>query len=88
VITWLSSFVRILSDVLYFAILARVLISWLPISRESPLVQLLYSITEPVLGPIRRILPSMGGLDLSPMFAMILIWVAQRVLLTMIGRLA
>jgi YggT family protein len=74
--------------VLYFAILARVLISWLPISRESPLVQLLYSITEPVLGPIRRILPSMGGLDLSPMFAMILIWVAQRVLLTMIGRLA
>jgi len=88
VIYWLQNFVSILAQVLYWAILARVLITWLPISRESALVQLLFGITEPILGPIRRILPSMGGLDLSPMVALILIMVAQQVLQQVLMRLA
>ncbi len=83
-ILWLFNFVRILADVLYLAILARVIISWLPISRENPIVQVLYGITEPILGPIRRVLPGMGGLDLSPMIGLLLIWVAQRVIQQMI----
>ena len=87
-IYWLQNFVSILAQVLYWAILARVLITWLPISRESALVQLLFGITEPILGPIRRILPSMGGLDLSPMVALILIMVAQQVLQQVLMRLA
>lgn len=87
-IYWLQNFVSILAQVLYWAILLRVLISWLPISHESAIVQLLYGITEPILGPIRRILPSMGGLDLSPMVALILIMVAQQVLLQVLMRLA
>jgi YggT family protein len=88
VIYWLQNFVSILAQVLYWAILARVLITWLPISRESAIVQLLYAVTEPILGPIRRILPSMGGLDLSPMVALILIMVAQQVLQQVLMRLA
>lgn len=87
-IYWLQNFVSILAQALYWAILARVLISWLPISRESAIVQLLYGITEPILGPIRRILPSMGGLDLSPMVALILIMVAQQVIQQVLMRLA
>ncbi len=87
-ISWLSSFVSILAQVLYWAILARVLVSWLPISRESAIIQFLYAITEPILGPIRRILPGMGGLDLSPMVALILIMVAQQVLQQVLMRLA
>jgi YggT family protein len=88
VIGWLLNFVRIMAQVLNLAILARVLVSWLPISRESAFVQLLYGITEPILGPIRRILPGMGGLDLSPMIGLILIWVAQTVLIRIILMLA
>jgi YggT family protein len=84
VILWLFNFVRILADVLYLAILARVIISWLPISRENVIVQLLLGVTEPILGPIRRVLPNMGGLDLSPMIGLILIWIAQRVIQQMI----
>ncbi len=87
-ILWLANFVNIMAQVLNLAILARVILSWLPIGRDNPLVQMLYGITEPILGPIRRAMPNMGGLDLSPFFALILIWVAQRVLLLMIFSLA
>lgn len=83
----LFSFVRILAQALNLAILARVIISWLPISRDSVIVQILYGVTEPILGPIRRVLPNMGGLDLSPMIGLVLVWVAERILLQVLARL-
>ncbi len=56
-----------------FVMIARIIISWFPISPGSALssvYSVLYSLTEPVLGPVRRIIPPMGfggmGLDLSP----------------------
>ena len=65
------------------AIFGRILLSWFPLSPESPFATIfsfLYTITEPVLGPIRRALPPIGfggmGLDLSPIiviFAMQLV---------------
>lgn len=55
------------------ALFARIILSWFPISPDSPFATIfgfLYTITEPVLGPIRRMLPPMGvggmALDLSP----------------------
>ena len=72
-----------LGNLYLIAIFARIILSWFPISPDSPFASIfsfLYSITEPVLGPIRRLLPPMGmggmGLDLSPIiviFAMQLI---------------
>lgn len=63
-------FVDILTQVLSYAILIRAILSWFPnVPRDNPLVEVLYQITEPVLGPIRRLLPSMGGIDLSPLVA-------------------
>ena len=47
----------------------RIILSWFPLGPGSPMTSVysfLYTVTEPVLGPIRRIMPSMGGLDLSP----------------------
>ncbi|MDP9419053.1 MAG: YggT family protein [Actinomycetota bacterium] len=62
-----------LSTLYFFAILARILMSWFPVSPEGMVASVfsfLYAITEPVLGPLRRALPpiAMGGmgLDLSP----------------------
>ena len=52
-----------------FCIFGRIILSWFPISRGSPMESIssgLYSITEPVLGPVRRALPPLGGFDLSP----------------------
>ena len=80
-------FIVVLAQVLNLAIVARILLSWIPIDRNNRLIVFLYEITEPILGPIRRVMPSMGGLDLSPMIALILIQVAERVLLTILARL-
>ena len=41
----------------------------------------IYQITEPILAPIRRLLPNFGGLDLSPVVAIIIIFVVQRIVL-------
>lgn len=58
----------LLLNLVTIVFIARALVSWFPISFDSPfrpVVDGLYRITEPVLEPIRRVLPSMGGLDLS-----------------------
>ena len=80
--------VSALVRVLELAILARVLLSWVSVSRDNRLVSIILEITEPILGPIRRVVPPLGGLDLSPMIAWILIEMAQRVLLTILARVA
>ena len=81
---YLATFINILFYVLWAAILGRVIISWINLSPDNPIVVLLYGITEPILGPIRRVLPSMGMLDLSPMVALIVMMILQRVLLSLI----
>ncbi|HHZ14666.1 MAG TPA: YggT family protein [Candidatus Cloacimonetes bacterium] len=58
-------FIISLIRVYYSLLLIRVLLSWIIPDRENKFYQFLYSITEPLLAPIRRILPSMG-LDISP----------------------
>jgi YggT family protein len=63
--------------------LARVVVSFLPnISTGHPVVRFIYSTTEPLLAPFRRILPSTKiGIDFSPMLALITIEVIYRILL-------
>lgn len=81
-------FIVVLARALNVAILVRVLLSWIPVDRNSRLVTFLYDLTEPILGPIRRLMPSFGGLDLSPLIALILVELAERVLLTLLARVA
>jgi YggT family protein len=54
-----------------FVILIYVLMSWISPGAYNPATSLLASIAEPVLKPLRRFIPSIGGLDLSPLFALI-----------------
>lgn len=66
----------------YFVlIIARVIISWIANQSRHPLIPLIYQLTEPVLRPINRLLPTMGGVDLSPLFALI----GLRALLLLLG---
>ncbi len=58
---------------LTWAIVARSLITWFPIDQGSPLYQLLFRVTEPIIAPIRSVLPSTGMMDLSPMAAIIVL---------------
>jgi YggT family protein len=57
--------------VFYFAMIASVILSWVAPGSYNPGAQLLNQICEPLLAPFRRILPNLGGLDISPIFAFI-----------------
>ena len=64
-------FLARLIDLYSLVVLVTVILSWLPLERRNPLVALARGLTEPVLAPIRRVLPPMGGLDLSPLVLLI-----------------
>lgn len=68
--------------IIQYAIFARVIISWLPISRDNQFIRLLYQITEPILAPVRNIIQksSFGKnmmIDFSPIIAFFLIGFVQ-----------
>ena len=70
-----------LVDLYSLVVLVAVIVTWIPVDRRNPLVSVLRSLTEPALAPIQRVLPPMGGLDLSPMVLLILLQVLRSVLL-------
>jgi len=70
---FLWTFLRFFFAALEVLILGRVLMSWLNPRFEGPVARLLFETTEPILAPIRRILPSTGMIDFSPIVAFLLI---------------
>lgn len=67
---YLIQFVQIFTNILIFAIIARVVLSWLRVPPRGVLFVVLMESTEPILGVFRRIIPPLGGMvDLSPLFA-------------------
>ena len=83
--TFFISLLNTFLSILLLAIFVRAILSWFPIARDNPLVVVVFQLTEPVLGPIRRVLPRMGALDLSPMVAMFLIILLRSILAKAIG---
>ncbi len=57
--------------IFFFALIISVILSWVAPGSHNPAAQLVHQLCEPILAPIRKILPSLGGLDLSPIFAFI-----------------
>jgi YggT family protein len=82
----LLNFVNILVQVLVIAIIARALLSWFNLRPDNPLVRALYDVTEPILSPLRRIIPRVGMLDISPIVAILLLQALQQVLTSVIVR--
>ncbi len=62
------------------AIFIQVIISWISPGVHNPLASLAHSLTDPLLRPLRRIIPPAGMLDLTPMVALLLLFIALRVL--------
>ncbi|EAW32844.1 YGGT family protein [marine gamma proteobacterium HTCC2143] len=73
-----------LINIYFIAILASIIISWVAPGSYNPLILLLHQLTEPVMAPFRKIVPAMGGLDLSPIFVFLTINVLQ----IMLGHIA
>lgn len=72
-VTTVVNLLILVLNLFIFAILIRVIMSWISPGGYNPILAVVHSITDPVLRPFQRFLPSMGGLDLSPLFAMILL---------------
>lgn len=64
----------ILVYVLFIAITVRVLFSWIGPDMSNPLYRISYVVSEPILAPVRNLLPAGGGLDLSPMIVTFLLF--------------
>lgn len=78
---FLYRFIDLLFNILIFAIIGRALLSWFGIGPGHPIGRILYEITEPILGPLRRVIPMIGMLDISPIVAILLLNFLQSLLL-------
>lgn len=83
----LHELVALAFNVFLFAIIIQVIISWINPHVHNPVTGLLFSLTNPVMTPFRRILPPMSGLDLSPLLAILAIQVAKMLVLPLFGLL-
>lgn len=77
VVAWAFDFLRI-------AILVRVVSSWLPVSPYSPWIRWSYAVSEPILQPLRHVIPSMGTIDITPIIAYFLIGFLQGAVLRLL----
>ncbi|MEK7299382.1 MAG: YggT family protein [Candidatus Margulisiibacteriota bacterium] len=70
--------------IIYFAILARVVLSWIPHDRYHPAVQFIERATDPFLRPFQRLIPpeKLGGIDISPLIAFIVLSFVEKLILT------
>lgn len=86
---FLITLVDFLFYALNLAIFARILLSWLPlagiqVSPYNPIVQLLFSVTDPILEPFRRVIPPLGMMDISPIVAVIVLQIIQSLVVSML----
>jgi len=75
-------------NIFLFSILIMVILSWISPGGYNPAISLLHSLTEPLVKPARKLIPPMGGLDLSPMFVMIVLVLMKMLLIPPLEHLA
>ena len=78
--TFIQVFISLFVTALFIVVLGRVLLSWINPRFEGAVARFIYDTTEPLLSPIRRVLPSTGMLDLAPMILIMVLLILMRVL--------
>lgn len=84
--SYLAQFISILTNILIFAIFARVILSWLRVAPRGWLFTVVVESTEPILRVFRKVIPPIGGvLDLSPLFAFLALDLLRSILLRVLA---
>ncbi|MBN1379464.1 MAG: YggT family protein [Gammaproteobacteria bacterium] len=83
----LAELVELFLNIYLFSILIQVVLSWIAPYQYNPVTILIHQLNEPLLQPIRRLLPSMGGFDFSPLIAVVLIQISKMFLLPPLMRI-
>jgi YggT family protein len=76
----LLSLVDLLIDALILLIFVYSILSWFRHDPRNPIIRIVNGIVEPLLHPIRAIMPALGPVDLSPMIAMLVLWLLRNLL--------
>ena len=80
----ISNIIHIFTRIFFFALILRIILSWINISPYNPISRITYQITEPLLGKIRQYVKPFGMFDFSPMIAIISLqilgWIADKIL--------
>jgi YggT family protein len=74
-----ATFIQMLFTILWVLLIVRVLMSWVAPRGGGQLMAFVYQVTEPILAPIRRLIPPTAGIDWSPLIAMLLFGAIVRV---------
>ncbi len=88
VILSFTELANLVINVFVFAVFARAILSWFDPGNYNPASSLLQSLTEPLLGLCRRVLPDLGGIDLSPLVALVFLQLAKMMILPPLNQLA
>ncbi len=88
IIISLTQLVSLFINVFIFAIFARAILSWFDPGSYNVASSILYTLTEPVLELCRKIVPDLGGIDLSPLVALVLLQLAKMMVLPPLHQLA
>lgn len=81
----LIELVSIILSLLTYAIIIRAIMSWFRPNPRNSLVRLIHRVTDPVLRPLENIIPPIGGIDFTPLIAIILLQLAQGILPALVG---
>ena len=73
----IADLIALVFTVFLVAVIIQVIVSWVSPGQYNPVIGLVNKLAAPVLGPIRKFIPPMGGIDLSPLFASLLLLVAK-----------
>jgi len=77
----LVTIVGYIFNALTLLVIARALYSWIDPGMRSSIGKILVDITEPLIGPVRRLMPAMGGMDFSPIVVILLLQFVERIIL-------
>lgn len=84
----LAILVNGICSILYWLLIARIILSWFPLDPFNPIISFLNQVTEPLLAPLRRLPLQVGMLDLTPLVAFVILIFIQRVLVRVLMQLA
>jgi YggT family protein len=73
----IADLIALILTVFLVAVIIQVILSWINPGQYNPVIGLVHKLSDPVLKPIRKLIPSLGGLDLSPLFATLALLVAK-----------
>lgn len=83
-VSMLARLIDLIFNIAYFALIARVILSWIPHDPFHPAVTIINQLTDPILRPIQRVLPPLAGFDLSPLVAFLVIELLRSTLISIL----